>query len=107
MGGIVLVGALSAFGFLCALWAAAGWLLPGGRSGVAVCFCKPGLKQLSTLHRWYWLRGIGLVRCPILLVDCGLSETEMMQLRRLGQGIEICSPEALPERLELERSRLD
>lgn len=107
MGGIVIVGALSAFGFLCAVWAALGWLLPGGKHGAAVCFCTPGLKQLSTLHRWFWLRSIGLIRCPILLVDCGLTETEIKELRRLGQGTEICSPEILVQRLELERDRLD
>jgi len=107
MGGIVFMGALAAFGFLCALWAAAGWLLPGGKQGVAVCFCTPGLGQLSTLQRWYWLHCVGLVRCPILAVDCGLSEAERREVQRLGKVVEICMPEVLADRLELERNQFD
>ena len=77
-GVFVLMGALAAFGLVCALWAAAGWLLPGGRGAAAVCLCRPGLKELRTV------RG----------------------LCRLGQGIEFCGLEELPARLERERKRL-
>ena len=101
----VLMGALAAFGLFSALWAAAGWLLPGGKDGVAVCFCQPGLLQLPTVRRWHMLRQLGLLRCPVILVDCGLSDVEKRELCRLGT--EICSPEALAQRLELERNRFD
>ena len=103
----VLIGALAAFGLLSAVWAAGGWLLPGGRDGMAVCFCLPGLKQLSTVRRWHWLREVGLLRCPVILVDCGLSEKEKKELARWCNETELCSQEALCERLELERNRFD
>ncbi len=107
MGWYLLVGALAAFGSLCALWALLGWLLPGGRGLTAVCFCGPGLGQLPALRRWCWLRDLGLIRGKLLIVDCGISEKERKILAQMGAGIEIWDPAALPGRLELERERLD
>ena len=107
MAGMIIAGALSAFGFLCAMWLAVGWLLPGGKHGVIVCFCTPGLKQISTVHRWEWLRGMGLIRCPVILVDCGLSHEEKAILLYGVKDMELCSLEALAERLELERKEID
>lgn len=105
-GVFVLMGALAAFGLVCALWAAAGWLLPGGRGAAAVCLCRPGLKELRTVRGLCRLRELGLLRCPVLLVDCGLTAGEREALCRLGQGIEFCGLEELPARLERERKRL-
>ena len=104
---MILMGVLAAFGFACALWALAGWLLPGGRGSTAVCLCRPGLKEMPTVRRLCWLRDVGLYRGAVLLVDCGLSEKERQHLSRMGRGIEFCSPEELPFRLEQERKRLD
>ena len=75
------MGTLAAFGLICAVWAAFGWLIPGNRGGATVCLCRPGLAERSTLRRYVWLRDMGLLRDPILLVDCGLSEGDLHALR--------------------------
>lgn len=106
MGWFILMGALAAFGFICAIWAAVGWLIPGNRGGATVCLCRPGLAERNTLRRYVWLREMGLLRDPILLVDCGLNEDERKELSRLGRCVEFCSLEELPARLEVERERL-
>ncbi len=107
MAGFVLIGALAAFGLVCALWALAGWLLPGGRGGGAVCLCKPGLKNLAAVRRFCLLRELGLFRGPIWLVDCGLPDEEVQELSRLGRGTELCTMEVLKERLEQEYTRFE
>ena len=105
MEGYVLMGTLAAFGLLCAMWALAGWLLPGDRNGVAVFFCGKGDNRLPPLPRWRLLRQLGLLRCRVIVVDCGLTEADRRELSRWNT--EICGPEALAERLELERKRFD
>lgn len=107
MGCMIVMGVLAAFGFICVLWALAGWLLPGGLGSAAVCLCHPGLKELSAVRRLCWLRDVGLYRGAIFLVDCGISETEQKYLTQIGHGVEICSLEELSFRLEKERKRLD
>ncbi len=95
------IGVLAAFGGVCGLWAALGWLLPGSARLTAVCFCRPGLKELSAIRRWRWLRDLGLLRGQLLAVDCGLSPAEKRQIEAMG--IVLWRMEELPERLELER----
>lgn len=107
MGSVVLVGALSAFGFLCAMWVAVGWLLPGGKHGLAVCVCTPGLKELSTVHRWRWLRSLGFIRCPVIVVAKGLSDPEILELFRAAKGMEICTQEEFYTHLDSESKRFD
>lgn len=63
-----------------------GWLLYPGRSG----------KSLF-VEIYLWLRGVGLVTCPLILADFGLSELEKKQYWE--QGIEICGLAELPRRL--------
>ena len=106
MGGFVLMGTLAAFGLVCAVWAVMGWLIPGNKGGATVCLCRPGLAERHIVKRYGWLRDLGLLRDPILLVDCGLSEEERNELRRLGRCVEFCSLQELPARLEVERERL-
>lgn len=107
MGCFILMGALAAFGLICALWTAAGWLLPGSRGGAVILLCRPGLKEAPAVRRYGWLRDLGLLREPILLVDCGLTEEEKQHLSRLGRCVEFCSLETMGSRLEVERNRLD
>lgn len=95
-----LFGALAAFGALCGLWAVFGVLLSGGIGGAVVCLETAAGTEDPFLRRCRWLRRAGLLRCPILVV------TEMPQ-RLIDEETEICGPEALFSRLELERNRID
>ena len=95
MAGYVILGMLAAFGALCAVWAALGWLLPAGQGCALVCWGEP---DEGILTRYHWLKGLGLLSCPLLIVaeeDPGWPETER------------CAGEDLLSRLEMERKRFD
>ena len=94
MAGYVWIGVLAAFGLLSVLWAVLGWLLPGGRGCAVVCVDAP---DEGILSRYCWLRDLGLLRCPLLI----LSEQEG-EYRHI-QGLETVSPEELISRLKEER----
>lgn len=95
MAGYFWIAALAAFGLLSVLWALFGWLLPACRRGWLL---YPGRSEdLSFVGIYLWLRGMGIVRCPLILADLGLSDAEKQRLSE--KGIEICSPSELPERL--------
>ena len=98
MAGTVLLGALAAFGLISLAWAAFGWLLPGGKGAVLVCRGGP---EDGVLWRVKWLRGLGLLPWPLLIV------TEEAEEDRSGNGIEYCRPEDLLPRLEQERTESD
>ncbi len=97
---------LAAFGLLCGLWALFGWLLPGSREGLVLCYGTSGLTESGFLRRYLLLRDLGLLGCPLLIVDQGLTGTERRWLEHRCCGIELCEPEALSARLELERKRI-
>lgn len=104
MGDMIVLIVLAAFGVLCALWALFGFLLPGQRGAVMVCLCRGGGHEDALIRRHRWLRDLGIVRCPLLLVDCGLTDAERYRLEK--PDVEICDLAALPVRLEQERERL-
>lgn len=106
MAGFFLIGAMAAFGLFCVIWVLFGWLIFGDVGGAVVCLCHPGLREEPLVYRYCWLRGMGLVRAPLLAVDCGLSDSERAWLQGC-RGVELCSLEDLPSRLELERNRID
>lgn len=95
MAGYVILGLLAAFGLLSGLWAAFGWLLPGDKGWVMVCYGTPRQDQLARIR---WLKRLGLLSCPVLVV-AETGETE--------PDTEICSRENLLSRLEWERNRFD
>lgn len=97
---------LAAFGALSALWAMFGWLLPGGTEGVIVCHIGQGMPESFFLWRYVLLRELGLLGCRLIVVDCGMTEAQSRWLQEQRGGIEICSPEGLSSRLELERDRI-
>lgn len=97
MAGYLIVGTLAAFGLFSVLWALFGWLLPGGKGGWLLYPGKPGEGELSFVRRYLWLKGIGLLNCPLIVADLGLSCRERQWLRDMG--IELCSLEELSERL--------
>ena len=97
MAGYVLVGTLSAFGLLCAIWVGYGLFLPKTAAGILVYRGMLTRQGLDFIRRCLWLREMGLLNCPLVAVDCALTEGERIWLA--SHGIEICSREELPKRL--------
>lgn len=95
MTGYIIVGVLAAFGAYSLVWTLFGWLLPSGQGCALVCFGQP---DEGVLTRFWWLRGTGLLRCPLLAVVP--EETELPVLA------EKCSGEALLARLKWERNQV-
>ncbi|MGM9549351.1 MAG: hypothetical protein ACI3V5_05855 [Faecousia sp.] len=94
----ILLGTLAAFGLVSALWALYGLLLPHDRDGVLYAPARPGKTETSFARRYLWLRELGLMRCPLVMVDLGLSPGERDWLT--DRGITICSPAEISARLE-------
>jgi hypothetical protein len=78
---IVLV-VLAGFGALSLLWAVFGGLLPSPRGMVLLQICGDLSEAEMAIHRHRWLAGVGALRCPLVLLDGGLSEQELETLRR-------------------------
>lgn len=97
MAGYIVIGALAAFGLLSAVWVLCGWILPSGREGLLLFPAAQGEKALSFAWRYLWLRGLGFLRCPMVMVDTGLGDRERQWLE--SHGIEICGLEELNARL--------
>lgn len=106
MAGFILLGMLAAFGALSGLWALFGWIMPCEAGGIMVCRCFPGMKESFFIKRYVFLREMGLLNCPLLVVDDGLSPEEQKWLLSKS-GIEICSPEEIASRLEVERNQIE
>ncbi len=106
MAAFIVLTILAAFGGLCVLWILFGFLLPGQRGAAAVCLCRSGAMEEPVIRRYLWLYNTGLVRCPLLLVDCGLSEQERKRLPRFGHNVILCTYEELPTLLKQEREHL-
>ncbi len=86
---------LAAFGLISIIWAAFGWLLPCCREGWLV---YPGRRgKLGFVQIYLWLRGLGVLRCPLILLDLTIGEEERRFLE--DKGIEIYSPAELLPRL--------
>ncbi len=92
MAGMILLGTLAAMGAMSLLWAAFGWLLPSEEGCALVCVGEPDER---ILWRYRWLKGLGLLRCPLLVVTEKIPE---------GDTAERCSREELLVRLERERN---
>lgn len=101
-----IVGALAAFGLLCILWILYGCLLGKARGGVLVCLCD-GSREADLVLRYSQLRSIGLLRCPLVLLDSKLTQREQEILRRRHPSIDFCTLDALPVWLEMERTTFD
>ena len=88
----ILVGTLAAFGALCVLWTLLGWLLPR-KKGCALVFWQA--PEPEGMIGYLWLRELGLLHCPILILD-GSRELP---------GTEFCEREDLLLRLKQEWNR--
>lgn len=92
MAGYIFVGALAAFGLVCAVWVLCGLVQPKQGKGT-LCFIGTG--ALTVARRYIWLREMGLIHCPLVLLDPVDADREWLE----GQGIELCSREDLAARL--------
>ena len=95
MAGYICIGGLAAFGLLSMLWCLFGWLLPSGKKGVLICIGDPVF-----LHRFLWLRSLGLLRCPILIADIDLTPEGQELARRMAArwpGVRLLPGEELAE----------
>lgn len=92
---------LGAWGFLCALWAGFGWLLPGSGQVTLTLLCRES-DAAATVARLRWLNHLGLLRCRLLL-----PEIPPARWPRQYDDIEFCTLAELPARIEAERERFD
>ena len=99
------IGTLAAFGLASVLWALYGWFLPVECGTVMIYTGRSGAAEEIAVRRYRWLRDLGLVRGPMLLVRQEWKPEEREMLLHYPE-IEFCSPEELSSRLELERKRL-
>lgn len=106
MATLIILAVLAAFGALSIIWVLFGFLLPGQRGTAMVYLCREDGIEEQILRHYGWLRDLGLVRCPLLLIDCGMTDEERTRLLKNKQGVEICTMEELSSRLEQERNRL-
>lgn len=91
MAGYVIIGALAAFGLLCAVWLVYG-LCCGSSSG-RILLLECG--DFGVIRRCLWLREMGLLRCPLAVWEPELSMAEEIWLEH--HGIEIWKPSRLGE----------
>lgn len=98
----ICIAALAAFGAFSVFWCIFGWLLPK-TGGVLLCMEDRDIHMLA--RRYLWLRDLGVISCPCIVLDTGLDGPERAWLE--DHGIEICSREALPARLGIGEKKLD
>ncbi len=104
MIGFVILGTLAAFGALCAVWALWGLLLPGARGGVLVCLCCRGGEE-AMVRRYGWLRDLGLLRCPMVLLDSSLAENTQQAIMQMCPGIRFMTLAEFTAGLQEERKK--
>ena len=80
----IVIGALSAFGTVCALWTLCGFFL---KDEGGVLFYQ-GEDPLEFARRYLWLKEMGLIRCQLTVADP--PEEWLPWLR--NQGIDVWSP---------------
>lgn len=107
MAWLIIIGTLAAWGVFCLLWTLLGWVLPGDDGGILLYLSTSRHSADGAILRHHWLRGLGIIKGPLLLLESNFSPEEQAILHKKYPGIEFCSLEALNSRLELEREQLD
>lgn len=79
---MIVLAVFAAFGVFSVLWAVFGCLLPSPQGTVLVQVCRSCGEAEMTVHRHRWLMGLGALRCPLILVDGGLTEQERSMLEK-------------------------
>lgn len=93
MLGYVVIALLAAMGLMSLCWCAAGWLLPVCRDGWLLC--PAGEDGPAFVPVYLWLKSLGLVRCPLVVLDLGMDGQRRQYLQE--KEIVVCTPEQLPE----------
>ena len=96
MLGWFVLGLLAACGLMSVMWTLFGFLLPDVKGCV---LCRVGDPDERTIWRYKWLRGMGFLTVPLLIIT---EETGEM-----CPGAECCTETELIARLEWERKRYD
>lgn len=97
MAAFLVIGTLAAFGAWAMIWTLFGFLLPQQRGTMLVHLCRG--RQGAVVRHWNRLRELGLLHCPLILLECPQQEQE-----RLAQkDVEFWSLEDWFSRLEQER----
>ena len=102
----IVIGVAAAWGLLSVACLLFGWLLPKDRRGMMLYFCKEETCAESVIFGYRWLRELGFLAGPLLLVDSTSTQKEREILEQRYPGIEFCSLAELPARLELERDQI-
>ena len=93
MAGMILLGALAAFGALCALWLVLGNLLPGDRAGLMIYRWRESAAGRGFVLRWRAQWELGLLQGRLAVIDLGLTEEDRLFLARWGRNVEIWETE--------------
>ena len=93
MAEMVLLGALAAFGALCAAWLLLALRLPGDREGLMIYCWRRSAAGRGFVIRWRLQWDLGLVRGRLAVVDLGLTEEDRVFLARWGRNVEIWKTE--------------
>ena len=93
---------MAVFGTLSAIWCLLGWLLP---SVGEVMICREAADTHAAVRRYLWLRGMGLIRCPLIVADRDLTDAERSWME--AHGVRVCLPEELIRQLGIGEKKLD
>ncbi len=85
---VIVICVLAGFGLLSLLWALFGFLLPGHRDMAVICVDCRGREEAVVRH-YGFLRGLGLIRGPLVLIDRGLTEAEKHCLLGMSPDVRI------------------
>ena len=88
MAGFVCIGTLAAFGLVCVLWLIYGLCCVKAEGTLVIL----GGAGQGLIRRCLWLREMGLLSCPMVLIDPELDEMDGLWLRSRGVEIWRTSP---------------
>ena len=102
----IILSLLAVFGLLGLGWLLFGRILApvGGRFCAVVPGTGDGGGLEQSVRGLLWLRGGGLMKCPVVIVDCGLSDQGKAVAAALvlwEPGIATCTAEELPRHLHI------
>ena len=89
MAEMVILGALAAFGALCAVWLLVSTRLPGDGEGIMIYCWRSSAAGRGFALRWRLQWDLGLVRGKLAAVDLGMTEEDKLFLARWGRNVEI------------------
>lgn len=89
MAEMVILGALAAFGALCAAWLLTAVLIPGGADEWLVYCWRGSCAGRGFIARWRLQWELGLLRSRLVVIDLGMTEEDRAFLTRWGRNVEI------------------